>query len=216
MSYTTAIFDMDGTILNTLEDLAVSANHALALHGMPSCSLGEARRNLGNGMKFLIDHLVPEGTPADEAAAVLTDFKTHYADHCADRTRPYPGIPELMDRLRRHGVARAVVSNKGDFAVQELVAQYFPGTFDAAVGEREGIRRKPAPDTVFAVMERLGARPADCVYVGDSEVDIQTAANAGIACVIVGWGFRDRAFLEEAGAPQIVATPDELLAAICA
>ena len=215
MAYTTAIFDMDGTILDTLDDLADSVNYALGLHGMPASPRPEVRQHLGNGMDYLIAHSVPAGTSHELEQQVLAEFKADYAKRCVVKTAPYPGILDLMAELRRRGIARAVVSNKGDFAVQELVERYFPGVFDIAVGEREGIRRKPAPDTVYAVMDELGADPVDTVYIGDSEVDVETARNAGIACIAVDWGFRDHDVLVGLGAPVIVSDTQALLTAIC-
>ena len=215
MAYTTAIFDMDGTILDTLDDLADSVNYALGLHGMPASPRPEVRQHLGNGMDYLIAHSVPAGTSHELEQQVLAEFKADYAKRCVVKTAPYPGILDLMAELRRRGIARAVVSNKGDFAVQELVERYFPGIFDAAVGERKGVRRKPAPDTVYAVMDELGADPVDTVYIGDSEVDVETARNAGIACIAVDWGFRDHDVLVGLGAPVIVSDTQALLTAIC-
>ncbi|MEE1045029.1 MAG: HAD family hydrolase [Olegusella sp.] len=215
MAYTTAIFDMDGTILDTLDDLADSVNYALGLHGMPASPRPEVRQHLGNGMDYLIAHSVPAGTSHELEQQVLAEFKADYAKRCVVKTAPYPGILDLMAELRRRGIARAVVSNKGDFAVQELVERYFPGVFDAAVGERKGVRRKPAPDTVYAVMDELGADPVDTVYIGDSEVDVETARNAGIACIAVDWGFRDHDVLVGLGAPVIVSDTQALLTAIC-
>ncbi|MEE1272960.1 MAG: HAD family hydrolase [Olegusella sp.] len=215
MAYTTAIFDMDGTILDTLDDLADSVNYALALHDMPASPRPEVRQHLGNGMDYLIAHSVPAGTPHELEQQILAEFKADYAKRCVVKTAPYPGILDLMGELRRRGIRRAVVSNKGDFAVQELVERYFPGVFDAAVGEREGVRRKPAPDTVEAVMSQLGVGRDEVVYVGDSEVDLATARNTGIDCIAVDWGFRDRNVLVGLGAPVIVSDTDQLLAQIC-
>ena len=215
MAYTTAIFDMDGTILDTLDDLADSVNYALGLHGMPASPRPEVRQHLGNGMDYLIAHSVPAGTSHELEQQVLAEFKADYAKRCVVKTAPYPGILDLMAELRRRGIARAVVSNKGDFAVQELVERYFPGVFDIAVGERKGVRRKPAPDTVYAVMDELGADPVDTVYIGDSEVDVETARNAGIACIAVDWGFRDHDVLVGLGAPVIVSDTRALLDEIC-
>ena len=196
MAYTTAIFDMDGTILDTLDDLADSVNYALALHDMPASPRPEVRQHLGNGMDYLIAHSVPAGTPHELEQQILAEFKADYAKRCVVKTAPYPGILDLMAELRRRSIKRAVVSNKGDFAVQELVERYFPGVFDAAVGEREGVRRKPAPDTVEAVMSQLGV-------------------GTGIDCIAVDWGFRDRNVLVGLGAPVIVSDTDQLLAQIC-
>ena len=211
-AYETVVFDLDGTLLNTIEDLHLSTNAALAAHGMPQHTLDDVRRFVGNGIRKLVERAVPAGTGAAEQEAVYEDFCAHYAAHCEDNTGPYPGIRELLARLRAAGVRLAVVSNKGDFAVQELVARQFPGAFDAILGENEaaGIRKKPAPDMVEAALARMGVGREGMVYVGDSEVDVRTAASVGCPCVSCTWGFRDRADLVAAGATVFVDTPDEL------
>lgn len=216
MAYKAAIFDMDGTLLNTLDDLAASTNAALAAHGMPLRTTDEVRRFVGNGIPNLIRRAVPAGTDEATQRAVFDTFCAHYAVHDADTTAPYPGIIGLLEHLRAQGVLCAVVSNKGDFAVQALVEHYFDGLFGFAVGEREGIRRKPAPDTVFAALEALGVEPGEAVYVGDSEVDVATAQASGLDCIAVTWGFRSVECLLEAGATTLVSTADELAAAILA
>lgn len=211
-TYTTAVFDLDGTLLNTLDDLHASANAALLAHGLPQRTLDEVRRFVGNGIRRLIRRAVPEGTPRALEESVYEDFCAHYAAHCEDRTAPYPGIPDLLEHLRAAGMRLAVVSNKGDFAVQELIARQFPDTFDAVLGEAEdrGVRRKPAPDMVVAALSRMGADRAGAVYIGDSEVDVQTAANVGCPCLSCTWGFRDRGDLLAAGAKSLVDSPMEL------
>lgn len=211
-AYSTAIFDLDGTLLDSLEDLHLSTNVALAEHGLPARSLEEVRRFVGNGIRKLVERAVPAGTGAAEQEAVYEDFCAHYAAHCEDHTGPYPGILELLARLRAAGVRLAVVSNKGDFAVQELVARQFPGAFDAILGENEaaGIRKKPAPDMVEAALARMGADRDGMVYIGDSEVDVQTAASVGCPCVSCTWGFRSVDDLLAAGATTFVNTPAEL------
>ena len=216
-AYTTAVFDLDGTLLDTLEDLYCSVNAALAAHSLPERSSDEVRLATGNGIKLLIHRSVPEGTTAEAEATVFDDFRHIYAEHCEDHTAPYAGIPELLTHLREAGVALAVVSNKADFAVQDLIAKHFPGSFDAVLGENEaaGIRKKPDPAMVNAALAKMGhAAPASedpgIVYIGDSEVDIQTARNCGCACLSCSWGFRDRAWLADAGATTIVDTPAEL------
>lgn len=214
MAYKAAIFDMDGTLLNTLDDLAASTNAALAAHGMPLRTTDEVRRFVGNGIPNLIRRAVPAGTDEATQRAVFDTFCANYAVHDADTTAPYPGIIGLLEHLRAQGVLCAVVSNKGDFAVQALVEHYFDGLFGFAVGEREGIRRKPAPDTVFAALEALGVEPGEAVYVGDSEVDVATAQASGLDCIAVTWGFRSVECLLEAGATTLVSTADELAAAI--
>ena len=185
--YDTVIFDLDGTLLNTLQDLADSTNYALALQGMPARTLEEVRRFVGNGVGRLIHRAVPEGTPEEVEARVLADFRAHYTLNMEHKTAPYPGVLPLLDRLGQAGIRTAVVSNKF-----------------------EGIARKPAPDTVFRALEELGAGTGRAVYVGDSDVDIQTAANAGLPCLSVSWGFRDAEFLTAHGAQRIVDTPQAL------
>ena len=214
MGYDAAIFDMDGTILDTLDDLAASTNATLAAFGMPTRSTDEVRRFVGNGIRRLISRAVPAGTDETTQDRVFDAFCTYYAEHDAMATAPYPGIPELLASLRDRGVALAVVSNKGDFAVQSLVRRYFPDAFGFAVGERDGIRRKPAPDSVFAALEALGVNADRAVYVGDSEVDIQTAQAAGLPCISCAWGFRSVDTLMAAGARCLVHTTDELAHAI--
>lgn len=208
----TIVFDLDGTLLDTLEDLMISTNAALAEHGMPERTLDEVRRFVGNGAALLVHRAVPAGTTPEKEASVLEGFKRHYERHCEDHTAPYDGVPELLAHLREAGRRLAVVSNKPDFAVQELVERRFPGVFECALGECEerGIRRKPAPDMVEAVLDRLGVTREGLVYVGDSEVDVATAAACGCRCLSCSWGFRDRGQLLEAGATLIVDTPGEL------
>lgn len=210
MKYKLVIFDLDGTILDTLEDLADAVNHALTECGYPLRTIEEVRRFVGNGIRKLIERAVPAGLPEGEIDRVHRIFSAYYQEHCADKTRPYEGILPLLERLRAAGCLTAVVSNKADVAVQPLCQRYYDGLFDYAVGEREGIRRKPAPDAVEEVLIRLRAEAAEAVYIGDSEVDIQTAENAGLDSIIVTWGFRDRAFLESQGGRQLVDRPEEI------
>lgn len=210
MSYKLAIFDMDGTILDTLEDLESSLNFALTEAGCPARKREDVRRFLGNGMQRLIELAVPPDCPEEKKTKILERFKEHYKIHCADRTKPYDGITELLQDLRESGCRTAVVSNKGDFAVQELNQQYFAGLMDCAIGEKEGVRKKPAPDSVNEVLRELQIGQQDAVYIGDSEVDIETAKNAGMDCIIVSWGFRERDFLIAQGAELIVDSAEEL------
>ena len=211
MKYMIAIFDLDGTILNTLEDLADSTNYALKTHGYPERTMDEVRQFVGNGIRKLMERAVPEGTPVEEIDRVHETFTAHYKVHCADKTRPYDGIMELLQNLKKDGCKLAVVSNKADYGVQELCKQYFDGVFDFAVGEREGIRKKPAPDSVNEVLKTLGCSRDRAVYIGDSDVDIQTAANAQMDHIIVEWGFRDVPFLIAKGAKVLVEKPEEIL-----
>lgn len=211
MRYKLAIFDMDGTILNTLGDLKNCLNYALRHNGYPERSFDEVRRFVGNGIRRLVERGVPEGTGVEHTDKVFEDFKIYYKVHCTDLTVPYEGIPALIKRLREKGVLTAVVSNKLDFAVQELVERFFSGLFDMAVGDRGGIAKKPAPDSVFAVLDTLHIEKKDAVYIGDSDVDIATAKNAGLDSIIVEWGFRDRDFLEEKGARVFAKKPEDIL-----
>lgn len=211
MKYTIAIFDLDGTILNTLEDLADSTNYALKTCGYPERTMDEVRQFVGNGIRKLMERAVPEETPVEEIDRVHETFTAHYKVHCADKTRPYDGIMELLQNLKKDGCKLAVVSNKADYGVQELCKQYFDGIFDFAVGEREGIRKKPAPDSVNEVLKTLGCSRDRAVYIGDSDVDIQTAANAQMDHIIVEWGFRDVPFLIAKGAKVLVEKPEEIL-----
>lgn len=204
------VFDMDGTILDTLEDLKNSLNFALTANGLPERTLEEVRRFVGNGIGKLIERGVPDDATPEQIAGVKAAFYPHYTLHCNDHTRPYDGIPQTITALRRAGYMTAVVSNKADFAVQDLCRIWFDGLFDAAVGEKEGLRRKPAPDSVFEVCRQLKVSVSEAIYIGDSEVDLQTARNADMAVISVSWGFRDEGFLQECGADRIVSTTEEL------
>lgn len=214
MKYKLAIFDLDGTILDTLEDLADSVNYALGECGYPLRTIEEVRHFVGNGIRKLIERAVPDGLTEEEINRVHQVFSSYYQVHCADKTRPYEGILPLLERLRAAGCLTAVVSNKADVAVQPLCRRYYKGLFDYAVGEREGIRRKPAPDAVQEVLRRLEIEDREAIYIGDSEVDIRTAENAGLDSIIVTWGFRERAYLESQGGRQFVDRPEEIDAII--
>ena len=212
-SYSTYIFDLDGTLLDTLGDLAASVNYALRTHGMPEHSVDDVRRFVGNGVRKLMERAVPDGADNPRFDAAFATFRQHYMAHSLDTTRPYEGIPEALEALKARGCHLAVVSNKMMAATQELCRHFFPDTIEVAIGEDEaaGIRRKPAPDTVFAALKALGVGKENAVYVGDSDVDIQTACNAGLPCISVLWGFRDRDFLLQNGAETFISTPSELL-----
>lgn len=207
-----AVFDLDGTLLDTTRDLALAVNHTLAVFGMPQLPQDQVIAYTGNGIARLIEQSVPAGTPRDVWERAFDEFKRYYGAHALDHTEPYPGIPECVAALRAEGLGVAVVSNKADFAVQEIIDARMPGCFDAVLGECEarGIRRKPAPDMVLAVLDQLGAARDGLVYIGDSEVDVATAAACACPCVSVSWGFRSREKLVVAGATRIVDTPDEL------
>lgn len=210
MKYKLAIFDLDGTILDTLDDLANSTNAALCEYSLPPRTNDEVRAFVGNGIRLLIERAVPKNTNSDTVDKVFSYFKQHYAVHCFDNTRPYDGINNLLDTLRNAGCKTAVVSNKADFAVVELCKKYFDGKFDFAVGERENVKKKPCPDSVYESAKALNMSLSDAVYIGDSDVDILTAKNAGIPCISVTWGFRDPEFLKSSGATTIVNSPAEI------
>ncbi len=209
--YTTYIFDLDGTLLDTLDDLAASTNYALHQHGMPQHSRDEVRMFVGNGVGRLIARAVPENTPVETYEQVLQTFREHYLVHGLDRTKPYPGIMPLLRDLKQRGKLIAVVSNKFYAATQELCTHFFGPLVDVAIGEREDIRRKPAPDTVNEALRQLHADRASAVYIGDSDVDIATARNSAMPCISVLWGFRDRQFLIDNGATCLVSSPQEIL-----
>lgn len=212
-NYQTYVFDLDGTLLDTLGDLAASVNFALRTHHMPLRSLDEVRMMVGNGVRLLMERAVPAGTSPELQKAALDTFRQYYLEHSLDTTRPYDGVPQMLRELRRCGRHTAVVSNKFDAATKELCRHFFPDTIEVAIGEHEaeGIRKKPAPDTVVEAMRQLGVAPATTVYVGDSDVDVATAKNSGIPCISVLWGFRDREFLVSHGAQRFVSRPEELL-----
>ena len=207
------IFDLDGTLLDTLGDLAASVNYALRTHGMPEHSVDDVRRFVGNGVRKLMERAVPQGADNPAFNETFATFRQHYMDHALDTTHPYDGILETLKELRRQECRIAVVSNKMMAATQELCRHFFPDIVEVAIGEHEaeGIRKKPAPDTVIAALRELGVGTEGAVYVGDSDVDIQTAANAGLPCISVLWGFRDRGFLLQHGAKTFISTPSELL-----
>ena len=208
---TAAIFDLDGTLLDTLEDLYLATNQALTRHSLPARTRDEVRMFVGNGVEMLIRRAVPAETAENTVAAVLADFKAIYATICEDHTVPYPGIIPLLTALRARGIRTAVVSNKFDAATKQLCQKYFGDLVEIAVGERAGIRKKPAPDTVFEVLRQLELSADSAVYIGDSDVDIETARGAGMPCLSVTWGLRDEDFLIEHGATVLVHTPRELL-----
>lgn len=212
--YKLALFDMDGTILDTLEDLTDATNVMMEKYGYPTHSIDAVRTFVGNGLRKLVERALPAGTDDAKIDTVLGDFKVYYADHCADKTHPYDGVREMIARLREKGIITAVVSNKVDEGVQELVREYFPGLFDLAVGERPNVKPKPAPDMVFAALETLGIDICDAVFIGDSDVDLKTAQNAGIDGIFVDWGFRTPEVLRSLGAKIVVSTPEEVEALI--
>lgn len=211
MAIRAVIWDLDGTLLNTLDDLAGSTNAALAQNGMPLRTKGEVRRFVGNGVVKLIERAVPEGCTPEETKRVLDDFVAHYALHSRDATKPYDGVIPMLDALATRGVRMGIVSNKIDFAVRELSRAYFGDRMQVAVGDDPSRRKKPAPDSVLEAMRQLGVSPKETAYVGDSDVDVMTARNAGVLGCAVSWGFRSEESLREADAQHIAATPEELL-----
>ena len=216
MPYKAVLFDMDGTVLDTLDDLLDSVNYSLAHFSLPPVSREHVRQNLGNGAAFLINHCMPAECSPELCSRVLAFYKPWYDEHCRIKTSPYAGILPMMEKLRTRGLRLAIISNKPDTAVQELAEAFFPGLLELAVGESSSVRRKPAPDTVLKAASQMNLSQADCVYVGDSEVDILTALNAGMDFISVTWGFRDEPQLLESGASVLAHTPEELLNLILA
>lgn len=210
--YDTYIFDLDGTLLDTLDDLCLSVNHALGACGFPLRTRDEVRRFVGNGVRMLMHRAVPDGEANPRFEEALEIFRQHYLVHSLDTTRPYPGIVEMLSRLKARGKHLAVVSNKFDAATKELIAHFFGSLVEVAIGENEaqGVRKKPAPDTVNEALRQLGVGKERAVYVGDSDVDLQTAFNSHLPCISVLWGFRDRNFLAAHGATHFVESPQEI------
>ncbi len=208
----TVIFDLDGTLLNTLDDLADSTNYALSKFGYPTRTIEEVRQFVGNGVAKLIERAIPEGKNNPNFEKCLAIFKENYAQNMYNKTAPYNGIIEMLSNLKSKGIKIAVVSNKFDLAVKELCKKYFEGFIDFAAGENEaqGIKKKPAPDTVISVLNEFNFAPEDAVYVGDSDVDIMTAKNSKMSCISVTWGFRDEKFLLENGATILINAPSEI------
>ncbi len=204
------IFDLDGTLLNTLEDLTASVNAAMKSCGFPARTADEVRGFVGNGVMKLIERSVPDGMENPQFKKAYGAFRMHYAAHCQVKTEPYDGIIQLLGKLRISGVPVAVVSNKFDAAVKKLCDHYFAGLIPVAIGERDGVNKKPAPDTVLTALKELKMPAETAIYVGDSEVDIETAHNAGTGLISVCWGFKDREFLREHGAEKIAENADEL------
>lgn len=213
MKYSTYIFDLDGTLLDTLADLAAAVNYALRQHGMPEHTIDDVRRFVGNGVRKLMERAIPDGEKNPDFETTFATFREYYMHHSLDTTRPYPGIIETLEALKAKGCRLAVVSNKMMAATKELCQHFFAETIEVAIGENEaaGIRKKPAPDTVFEALRQLGEEKDSAVYVGDSDVDLETANNSGLPCISVLWGFRDRDFLIQHGAKTFISAPSELL-----
>lgn len=211
MKFDTIIFDLDGTLLNTLFDLKESTNFALKKYGYPEKTIDEVRMFVGNGVAKLIERALPDGINNPAYKNCLEDFKKDYKIRMYNHTAPYEGILEMLEKLNAAGIKTAVVSNKFDAAVKELCKKYFGKRIPVAIGESENVKKKPAPDSVLRAMDLLHARKDKTIYCGDSDVDVQTAKNSGLPCIGVSWGFRDKAMLEKEGADYIVDSPNELI-----
>lgn len=211
MRYDTYIFDLDGTLLDSLNDLYTSTNYALRQHGMPERTLKEIRRFVGNGVKMLMERAIPAGLENPEFEETFATFREHYLVHNLDTTKPYSGVVQMLRELHSQDKNLAIVSNKFYAATQSLCRHFFGDYVSVAIGERENIRKKPAPDTVREALRQLGASTDNAAYIGDSEVDIMTAKNSGMPCVSVLWGFRTREFLLAHGAERFISSPEELL-----
>ena len=209
------IFDLDGTLLDTLDDLAAATNWALRHNGLPERSRDEVRQFVGNGVRRLIERAVPDGEANSLFEHTFEDFKRYYVDHCQDRTCLYEGVPAMLQALQSRGLRLAIVSNKLQAGVDELYDRYFRDTVEVAVGERPEVRRKPAPDMVQTALRELGVTPDEAVYVGDSDVDLLTAHNSGLPCISVLWGFRDKEFLVAHGATCLAERPEDVVALVC-
>lgn len=211
MKYQTYIFDLDGTLLDTLQDLANSVNFAMKEKKYPQRTVDEVRSFIGNGIAKLMERAVPADTSKDDYADALAIFKAHYLAHLADNTKVFDGMIEVVDMLKAQGCKVAVVSNKAHDAAQAVVKDYFQDRFDMVVGKMDCFPTKPAPDAVFYVMKSLQSKAEDCIYIGDSDVDVETAHNAGLPCIGVTWGNRDRSLLEKHGADWIADKPYEII-----
>ena len=212
--YQLIIFDLDGTLLDTLEDLMGATNHVLTQMGHPTRTIEEVRRFVGNGIRNLMSRALPEGADEAEISQAFELFLPYYREHSTDCTKPYEGVPELLARLRTEGYRIAILSNKADAAVQSLCQRYFPGLYDLCRGERAGVAKKPAPDAVYEILNETGVSKDAAVFIGDSEVDVLTAKNADVNLIAVDWGFRSADTLRKAGAEQILSDTKSLLNAL--
>lgn len=211
MKIDTIIFDLDGTLLYTIEDLTDSTNYALKHFGYQTRTVEEITNFVGNGVRLLIERAIPDGKDNPNLEECLTLFKTHYSNNMFNKTKPYDNIIDTLKELKKQNYKTAVVSNKFDSAVKELCNKYFEGLINSAVGQRDNVNKKPAPDAVFEVMKELNVTSEQCIYVGDSEVDIKTAENAGIPCISVTWGYKSIDFLYKNGAETLIYSPEEIL-----
>lgn len=210
MKYKALICDLDGTLLNTLEDLMDSVNYGLTNHDMRNITLEQTRRFVGNGVGKLIERAVPEGTSQEDIADVLKDFRSYYNEHSQDKTKPYEGVVEMLKEAKAQGMKLAIVSNKIDSAVGELAEVYFKGLIDVAIGETKDVPKKPAPDMLYKALDQLGLKKDEAVFIGDSDVDVATGLNSSMDMITVLWGFRDKEELMEAGAKVFIEKPEEL------
>jgi phosphoglycolate phosphatase len=212
MKYRNIIFDLDGTLLNTIEDLTDGVNHVMEMYGYNTYSISQIKSFVGNGIIKLMETAVPNGKENEKFDEMYNEFKSYYTNHCRIKTRPYDDILNLLGLLKEQDYGLAIVSNKNDGAVKELAEYFFDDYINIAIGQSETTRKKPAPDTVYEAMKELpkGA----CLYVGDSEVDKMTADNAGTDCVLVSWGFRDKAMLESLKPLSVIDSPKELIAIV--
>lgn len=208
--YEAVLFDLDGTLLDTLEDLKDSVNYIMEKYHFPKRTLDEVRNAVGNGIHKLIERSVPKETDAETIESAFCDFMTYYQKNCMVKTKPYPGMEELLDRLKTDGCKLAVVTNKGNEAVQEMIPHYFGGIFEIAIGTTKEMPKKPAPDTAYFVLEKMHTEKEKALFIGDSQVDVETAKNAGIDSILVTWGFRDRETLIKAGAVNLAGDTKEL------
>lgn len=211
MKYKTILFDFDGTLLYTIKDLADATNYALEKHGYPTHTEATITRMVGNGVNLLVARALPQGFDTPNYDDIMEDFRAYYAQHCSDNTRPYDGVLEMLRSLKARGCKLAIVTNKYQLAAEELRKEFFSESVDLIVGDHESRRRKPEPDAVFVALEQLGAEAERAVYVGDTEVDMQTAANSGLDFIAVAWGYRDYEELVEMKAPAIARNTQELL-----
>ncbi len=214
MKYDAVVFDLDGTLIDTLEDLQDSVNYALDKFDFPHRTYEEIRSFVGNGVRRLVYLSVPEGTPDETSEKCLEIFKEHYRQNSRNKTRPYDGICDLLSRVSREGFKTCVVTNKMQDAAVEIIGSFFGDDIDVIIGQIDGVAQKPEPDGVWLALKKLGVTTDRAVYIGDSEVDCLTAHNAKLPCIGVTWGFRGRKVLEDNGAEFIVDTPEEILSII--
>lgn len=212
--YDVILFDLDGTLLYTLEDMRDSVNHVMELFGYPVHTTEEVRSYIGNGIRKLIERALPAGTDSEICDRALAEYRRHYNDNCMVKTRPYEGVPELLQELKARGHRIAVVTNKNAEAAEKICRHYFPDTVELTLGQVDSIPKKPDPAMVRSAMEQMGVSGKSAVYIGDSETDIETAANSQMDCIICLWGFRDEEYLKEQGAEVTVRNASEIAALV--